>query len=107
MPKLDEGRLKSAVGERIKQLRTQAGLSQEDLADKLGLLRTSITNIETGKQKLTLASLYSLSATFNLTFDEILPPVEGFIQKDPLDSFDANKLKDKNRATIDKYLRGE
>lgn len=40
------------AGERVKQLRQQRGMSQQALADRVGALRTSITNIEAGRQHL-------------------------------------------------------
>lgn len=35
-----------SIGARIRRLREAAGLRQQDLADAIGLTRTSITNIE-------------------------------------------------------------
>lgn len=104
MPNLDESRLYASLGHRIRALRKQSGLSQDDLASRLGLLRTSITNIESGRQKLTLASLYKLSAAFNVSFDYLLPPLDEFIKQDPVQDFNPAALKAKNEDLINKYL---
>ena len=37
------------IGNKIRQLREAAGLSQSELAEKTGLLRPNITRIESGK----------------------------------------------------------
>lgn len=37
------------IGQRIRQLREEAGLSQSDLAEMTGLKRPNITRIEAGK----------------------------------------------------------
>lgn len=38
------------LGRRVRSLRTAHGLSQQQLADMVGLSRTSITNVEAGRQ---------------------------------------------------------
>ena len=45
------------VGNRIRALRKQRGLSQEKLALKAGIDRTYLAGIETGKRNATLLSL--------------------------------------------------
>jgi DNA-binding XRE family transcriptional regulator len=48
-------------------------MSQGDLAQIIGLQRTSITNIELGKQKPTLDTLLRLCEHFALEIDAIIP----------------------------------
>ena len=43
------------IGRRLKEKREEFGLLQQELADELGYGRTSITNIEAGRQQLSLA----------------------------------------------------
>lgn len=52
----------SELGTKIKTLRNQAGLTQKQLAEQVGLERTSITNIEAGNQKLHVDSLTAIAA---------------------------------------------
>ena len=47
-------RTKKIVGELIKQQRTKAGLTQEELAVKLGIDRQYISKLESGKINMTL-----------------------------------------------------
>jgi transcriptional regulator with XRE-family HTH domain len=72
---LDSDRLYAAIGDRIRRLREAQSprMSQEDLAQVLNLKRTSITNIESGHQKLTLDTLYRLCGHFGLECRDILP----------------------------------
>lgn len=51
-------------GEKIKLLRIDAGLSQTDLAKKTGLSRSSISEIENGRN-FSMTSLISISRTLN------------------------------------------
>ena len=59
---IDHDRLYELIGERIRSIREAQTprMSQEDLAQVLSLKRTSITNIESGQQRLTLEAIYRL-----------------------------------------------
>ena len=74
---LDSERLYELVGDRIKQLREAQTpkMSQGELAKILDLQRTSITNIELGKQKPTLDTLLRLCEHFGLEINAIVPQV--------------------------------
>lgn len=47
-----------AFGEFVRETRMRAGLRQEDLGAKVGLTRTSIVNIEQGRQRVMLDDLF-------------------------------------------------
>jgi DNA-binding XRE family transcriptional regulator len=74
---LDNERLYAFIGERIRRIREMQTprMSQEDLARILELKRTSVTNIELGRQKLTLDTVYRLCEHFGLDIHELMPPV--------------------------------
>lgn len=63
-----------AVGQRIKAERQAAGMSQADLARAIGMLRTSITNIETGRQNLPLLTLERIAQALDCAIGDLLPP---------------------------------
>lgn len=56
---------------KIKELRKQAGLRQEDLANLLGVSRQTIIAIENNKYDPTLALAMKLSQLLGLHVDEI------------------------------------
>ena len=64
--------LYAALGKRIRALRRQANLSQEDVAERVGLTRTSITNIERGRQQLQVHTLVAIAHTLGVRLDELL-----------------------------------
>jgi transcriptional regulator with XRE-family HTH domain len=72
---LDYERLYSHIGDRIRTIRESQSprMSQEDLAVILDLKRTSVTNIERGRQKLTLETVYRFCDRFGLETHELLP----------------------------------
>ena len=62
--------IKEKVGQRIKELRTQQGLSQEEFAFKCDLDRTYITSLERGKRNISLENLEKIAKAFNMTLSE-------------------------------------
>lgn len=60
-------------GRRLKERRKQAGLTQEDLGNRVGLSRTAITNIELGNQQVHLHRFVLLSSALGIDPQELLP----------------------------------
>lgn len=56
---------------KIKELRKQNKLSQEELALAVGTTRQTITSIETGKYVASLPLAYKIAHYFNLTIKEV------------------------------------
>lgn len=71
---IDEVRLKKMIGGRIKELRIKCGKKQVELASAVGLERTSITNIEAGKQMVTIPVLYRICLELEASVGDVLPP---------------------------------
>src|SRR5689334_14121018 len=67
------------VGRRIRDARKRhtPPLTQEGLASLVSLTRTSITNIEKGRQKLLLHTLADIARAIHLSPSELLPNVDG------------------------------
>ena len=63
---------KSAIGLRIKELREDNDLTQQQIADKLGITQRKYSYLETGTQQLTDEILVKLSNVYNVTTDYIL-----------------------------------
>ena len=60
------------MGQRIVRLRTQAGLSQDALAEQLGVSRQSVSKWETDGSIPDLDKLVKLSKVFGVTLDELV-----------------------------------
>lgn len=56
---------------RIRELRRQHKLSQEELAEAVGTTRQTITSIETGKYTASLPLAYRIARHFGLTIEEV------------------------------------
>jgi transcriptional regulator with XRE-family HTH domain len=60
-------------GRILAEARSKKKLSQEVLASELGLSRTSITNIEKGRQPVQLHTLYLISELLSVDIKDLLP----------------------------------
>lgn len=63
----------SEVGEKIKNIRKMQGLTQNDLAHEVELSRTSVTNIESGRQKYPLHKLWEIAKFLQVDMVQLLP----------------------------------
>jgi len=64
----------SSLAQRIKQIRESTGLSQQSLAEKLGVSRPSISQIEHGERRVCAEELKKLAEIFNMSADDLLNP---------------------------------
>ncbi|MEG9198879.1 helix-turn-helix transcriptional regulator [Lactococcus lactis] len=64
------------VGTKIKEYRKDFGLSQEELAQKIGVGKTTISNYEVGIRSPKKPQMIKLSEVFNVTIDDFFPQVD-------------------------------
>lgn len=94
-----------AVGSNIRRLREQVrGLSQEKLAKSVGLERTSITNIENGRQKLLLHTASAIAARLGVSVNDLLPVPAETVEIDQ--SLFPGDVDPEDRAAIEAAIRG-
>ena len=65
-----------ALGLRVKQLRAQLGLTQEELADRCDMFRTYMSRIESGAANPTLTMLYTLAAALEVSVQDLFEVAE-------------------------------
>jgi transcriptional regulator with XRE-family HTH domain len=61
------------VGRRVRRVRTEAGMTQQDLADAVELSRASIANIEAGRQPFPAHMLFVLARALGARVEDLLP----------------------------------
>ena len=104
------------IGQRIRKYRKASNLSQEQLAEKVGISVTHMSHIETGNTKLSLPVLVRIANTLSVQTDAIIyesPQAnKTFIKQELLeliDSWSVNKLNiivdviESMKVSLDKY----
>lgn len=61
-----------AIGKRIKIARIKKNLTQEVLADKIGVSPQHVSNIETGNSSVSLPTLVAIANVLTVSVDELL-----------------------------------
>lgn len=61
-----------AIGQRIRKIRKAQNLSQDELAEKVGISTTHMSHIETGNTKLSLPVFVNLASALDVRTDELL-----------------------------------
>ena len=59
--------IKKAIGQRIKELRTKIGISQEELALRADLDRTYINSVENGRRNISIVNIEKIAFALNCT----------------------------------------
>src|SRR5438094_9995249 len=62
----------SDLGPRLRAIRLRQGVGLRELARRLDLSPSSISQIETGKIRPSVRTLYALASAFGVTVDEVL-----------------------------------
>lgn len=71
-------RLAVAFGQQLKRTRRARGWKQDSFAERLGVSRTTASNIERGMQRIFLDQLYSAAVILGVRLEELLPPIDAF-----------------------------
>jgi transcriptional regulator with XRE-family HTH domain len=79
---MSKNHLAIGFGQVVRQLRTEQGLSQEDLASKSGLHRTYIGSIERGEKTVTINTAYKISNALQIKFSTLFIELEKVLQTD-------------------------
>lgn len=62
--------IKYQLGKRVKQLRNNLGITQDELADLVGLDRTYITSVECGRRNISIVNIEKLAKALNVTLKD-------------------------------------
>ena len=99
---------KKLLGKRIKELRKEAGLTQEKLAELIGIETTSLSGIESGRHFPSLSTVEKIAKSLNVEmkalfdFDHLLPVEQ--MKVNIIQNID--KLSDKKISFIYRFFEG-
>lgn len=70
------------IGDRLRAERTKAGISQRELARRLGLSASLISQLESGLSKPSVGTLYAIVTELDLSLDKLLRGDESAVRDD-------------------------
>ena len=90
------------LGDRIKELRKETGLSQEKFALKIDMDRTYFATVESGKRNISLQNIEKIANGLNITISELFEGIEILVSIDIGDTEDGDsqKLRAKLKGAI-------
>lgn len=62
-------------GQAVRKVRLEQGISQEELADRCGLHRTYISDVELGKRNISLENIERIAISLNRTLSDFFKEV--------------------------------
>lgn len=74
MPRKENEAIKAEFGQRVRELRSRKGLSQEDLALACDLDRSYIGGIERGERNVSLVNIQKIAAALRVPIKELFQP---------------------------------
>lgn len=77
--------LNKYIGERIRYFRNKRGWTSEQLANKIGTSRVTVTRYETGTRKTNQDVLFKLADVFNVSINDFFPSLEKATNMKPID----------------------
>lgn len=98
-----EARFYRSLGSLVRKIREESGLTQDQLAQKIGLTRTSITNLEHGRQKIQVHVLYELANALGVEPADLLP-LNPDAKKDRTDIKDRHNMEPKEIDWVAKVI---
>lgn len=87
------------IGKRITELRAQNNLSQENLAEKLGISRSSLSRYEKGSRTIDIYVLNNILEIFNISYDD-------FVQDKLKGNYKKEVLLERNKMLFTTFLTG-
>jgi transcriptional regulator with XRE-family HTH domain len=88
----EKNRLKTSLGNNLRKIRTGQCLTQKQLAEAIGISTSYYTNIENGRQRPSVYTLYRISRYLQVSMDSLLndgpddtsiSDIEAFLRNQP------------------------
>lgn len=100
MNERQQQRLYQLLGENVKKYRNQNGLTQEQLANKIDLTRTSVVNIEQGRQHPPLHLLLQIAKVLDVGLETLVPKEADFSPNKLLDDSNLKDIQEKDKSKL-------
>jgi len=94
------------IGKRISDLRRHRPrkLSQQELADSIGISRASVVNVERGRHRVQIHVLFEIARVLGVEPRDLLPPLASFEVGAALPPSFAQKLDPRERKAVESLI---
>ncbi|MBZ5701834.1 MAG: helix-turn-helix domain-containing protein [Acidobacteriia bacterium] len=99
---MSQGPFYRTLGERVRRARLSARYSQGRLASCVGLSRSSVANIETGRQPVYIHALLRIAKQLRTPISDLIPPTDK--ELDAAESEDVKRLPEAERRFVNLIL---
>lgn len=94
------------IGTKLKKLRLEKDLTQDDIAQIIGSSKASIANYEKGDQAIYISDIYKIAFHFNIDILELLPRIDDIKNQFPEFAIPAaSELTANEKASLDKFVK--
>ena len=94
------------LGQAIAARRAELGITQADVAAKIGLTRASLANIETGRQKVMLHHVYRILEALKLkSILDLLPTRLVFAESAEPVNFAGSAVSENQKIQLEQFIR--
>jgi transcriptional regulator with XRE-family HTH domain len=95
------------LGERLRSSREYLGLSQNEVADHVGLSRPAITNMEAGKRKVSTLELKRLAGLYRKPYEYFSGEAPEFVEDETTGALfrTARELTERDRAQVLRFAQ--
>ena len=94
------------IGKRLKDIRLEKELTQEDIAKIIDSSKASVANYESGKQSIYISDIYKIALELNVDIQRFLPTSDEVKEKLPKFIINSDtKLTKQEKASLEKFIK--
>lgn len=99
--------MNTTIGKRIRKYREEKGISQEELAEKLHISRSTYQRIENGETNSWVNHIQNICTSLEVSVEDILKPEEGYTQINKENSANENSSNNMIQNQTNNYNTSE
>ena len=95
-----------SIGTKLKKIRLEKDLTQDDIAQIIGSSKASIANYEKGDQAIYISDIYKIAFHFKIDVAEFIPTIDEIKKQLPEFAIPAaSELSNNEKASLDKFVK--
>lgn len=99
--------MQDSIGNRLRRVRESLGITQEDVANTLGLTRNIIVNIENDYRSVKSEELYLFSRFYKISMEELITGKKGLNLKNEFFYKAFDELSDEDKEEVIKMVENK